>query len=254
MRSIEACEACAWTIATWRRDSGEDPKIKPFRCNSWRHSGECRLFCGAVDFARISIALKKRRNWTYCVLTYPRFDYPNVEELFRAGKDHWNLLRKRIIKRWGEFKYIQTWEVHKSMYPHVNVTISNPGFYQAACDAPDYENAKFLQQQALASGFGKQCWAEPIRNADRMAGYLTKLGLELTGQAVKDQVPVNAPRHFRRIRASRGTLPPRTKNPEITGQLFKMGYDYLSEQLNSPNPDPGGFELEEAPGTLPEGV
>lgn len=252
MRSIEACETKAWSVATWNRDSGENPQVRPFVCRSWRHAGECQRICGACDFARIAEGLRRKRHWTYCVLTYPRYDYPNVEELFRAGKDHWHLLRKRIERAYGKFFYIQTWEVHKSLYPHVNVTIANERFQQAACDAHDYENPKFLQEHCVAVGFGKQCWAEPIRHRAGMASYLTKLGLELTGQAVKDQTPRNAPPHFRRIRASKGLLPKRVKNPDITGQLFRLGYNFVLKQMNDPNPDPGGFELEEPPGTLPE--
>lgn len=250
MRSIEACGNNEWTLATWNRNSGENPQIRPFRCHSWRHEGECQRWCGAIDFVRIAAALQAHRNWTYCVLTYPHRDYANVDDLFRAGKDQWNLLRKRLNRQYGKFLYIQTWEVHKDLYPHVNVTISNQKLYREAVEWGRHENPKWLQSHAIPSGFGKQCWAEPIRNSERMAGYLVKLGLELTGQAVKNQTPINAPRHFRRIRTSKGLLPKREKNPDITGQLFRLGYDKLFEQMCSPNPHPGGFELEENPGEI----
>jgi hypothetical protein len=70
-----------------------------------------------------------------------------------------------------------------------------------------------------------------MKEREKMAGYLTKLGLELSGAARKGQTPVNAPRHFRRIRASRGMLPKRIKNPDITGQLFKIPHEQLNHSL-----------------------
>jgi hypothetical protein len=73
----------------------------------------------------------------------------------------------------------------------------------------------------VRSHFGKISYCEAMKDGTRMAGYLTKLAKELTGAGVKHQVPVNAPRHFRRIRASIGLLPPRYKDPEITGRLIR---------------------------------
>jgi hypothetical protein len=57
-----------------------------------------------------------------------------------------------------------------------------------------------------------------------MAGYLVKLAKELTGAQAKkgDQAPLHAPRHFRRIRASRGLLPAQAKGAgEWTGALVR---------------------------------
>ena len=69
-----------------------------------------------------------------------------------------------------------------------------------------------------------------------MAGYLTKLARELTGAGVKSQVPVNAPRHFRRIRASAKLLPPRKKNPDITGILHKMPLPSADGEIRNDSP------------------
>jgi hypothetical protein len=92
-------------------------------------------------------------------------------------------------------------------------------------------------------GFGFCKWAEPLKDKERMAGYVTKLGLELTGAHHKDQVPVNAPKNFRRIRASRGLLPKRFKDDTITGQLFKLSLRAVLEQMNGTGevPDPEAF-------------
>lgn len=232
MRSIDACNEKSWTVVTWDAADGGNPVVRPFTCRSWRHAGPCRQWCGSVDFARIAHALKRFHHWTYLVLTYPRRDYPDTDALFRAGKTHWHALAKRIRKIDKKFRYIQTWEVHKSMWPHVNVTVASRAFQDLMGAQPNHENPPLLRKLATASGFGKQCWAEPIRGAQAMAGYLTKLGMELTQSSVKDQTPVNAPPHFRRIRASRNTLPPREKNDTITGQLFNVPEGDILQSMN----------------------
>jgi hypothetical protein len=231
LRSIDACQDKTWSIVTWSKADGENPKVFPYVCRSWRHEGECRAACGACDFARIRVALSEHSHWTYIVLTYPARDWPDKTTLFRFGVVSWSRLRKRIIQKFGNIKYIQTWEVHKSMYPHVNVVISNEAMHAKALKLYDPERPDWLSLMAVPCGFGPQAYCEAIRGHERMAGYLTKLGLELTGAAVKDQTPVNAPRHFRRIRASRGLLPPRTTNPDITGQLFKIPAEQLLHRL-----------------------
>jgi hypothetical protein len=58
-----------------------------------------------------------------------------------------------------------------------------------------------------------------MRDQDAMCGYLVKTAKELIGAAGKNQIPINAPRHFRRLRASRGLLPPVHRNPDITGMM-----------------------------------
>lgn len=232
MRSTEACENGEWSIATWRKDGGGDPKVMPFKCRSWRHEGECRAACGACDFARVAQALSEHHCWTYLVLTYPARKWPDVKELFRFGVIHWSRLRKRLVREYGNILYIQTWEVHKSGYPHVNVVISNAKLH-AECLKDHFAVKKsFIDVAAQEVGFGYAKWLEPLRDTEAMAGYITKLGLELTGAHHKDQVPINAPRHFRRIRASRGLLPKRLKDETLTGQLFKISYDCLNEQMN----------------------
>ena len=78
---------------------------------------------------------------------------------------------------------------------------------------------------AVESGWG---WfigtPEVARDLEAVAGYVAKLSsgkaAVLAGEITKpSQAPVNAPLHFRRLRSSRGFLPPRRKNPELTGKL-----------------------------------
>ena len=145
---------------------------------------------------------------------------------------HWAKLRKRLTRQFGPLLYIQTWEAHRSGYPHVNLCVSNASFHAAAGREGRFDNPRFLLKQVKESGFGWKCYAEPIRDAQRMAGYLTKLGLELAGAAQKNQVPVRAPPHFRRIRSSRGLLPKRFKDLERTGSLVRISVQNVKEALD----------------------
>jgi len=66
---------------------------------------------------------------------------------------------------------------------------------------------------------------EQARSKNAVAGYVTKLATELGGLPAEvtktSQAPVNAPSHFRTLRSSKGFLPPRYKNPDVTGCLIK---------------------------------
>lgn len=195
----------------------------PFRCRSWRHEGECRLWCGACDFRRVEEAIKKHSPWLYMVMTYPcPASASDQGELFRLGVRHWYSLRKRIEAEYGKLRYIQTWEIQRNGTPHTNVLIHCPSFFYAVRYQERKLKRGWLLDQVLASGFGKEYWCEAMKSPSRMAGYLTKLARELTGAGVKSQVPVTAPRHFRRLRASVRLLPPRHRNADIAGRLVKQ--------------------------------
>lgn len=133
---------------------------------------------------------------------------------------HWSKLRKRLTRHFGDIKYIQTWEVHKSGYPHVHIAISNVKIY-LECEKDAIRNFhRLMMEDAVACGFGRIGWLEPIRDEVAMAGYLGKLARELTGEKGNYQVPVDAPSRFRRLRASVRLLPPPIKNPDMTGCLL----------------------------------
>lgn len=242
-RSISACKAGTWSILTWKKDGTGTITATPFRCKSWRHSGECRAWCGACDFARISTAIAQHDGWVYINLTYPHHDWPRVAELFRFGVVSWSRLRKRLTREYGPIKYIQTWEIHKSGYPHLNVLVCNRVLFDRVHHDAAREKRTVLVPGAVACGFGKECWLESMRDRSRMAGYLTKLALELTGADIKDQVPVNAPPHFRRIRASRGLLPKRIKDDTITGTLSRFSAEEIGTHLGLEKQESGKWTM-----------
>jgi len=219
-KSVSACERSKWSILMWKEQQPDKKWVVPFRCRSWRHKGDCCEWRGAQDFARIAKALQKHRHWLYVVLTYAQREWPDKQALYKAGVHHWSKLRKRITHSFGPIAYIQTWEKHANGGAHVNVCFSNERMYNA-CDGDGWKSVRrdWLEPNAVACGFGFRTWLEPLRDPDSMAGYLVKLARELTDGGHKSQIPVDAPPHFRRLRASQGLLPLPFKDPLLTGKI-----------------------------------
>jgi hypothetical protein len=166
--------------------------------------------------------MKKHRGWVYLVLTYAGDARKFQRQTFKNGVDHWYSLRKRIERDFGKCRYIQTWEIQADGTPHLNVLIQCKRLFLALSDAHRQIKQGWLAPAAVASGFGHICYCQAVKCKRDATRYLTKTARELTGAGEKCQVPINAPRHFRRIRASRGLLPPRKKDPDVTGRLIQM--------------------------------
>lgn len=232
MKSIDACADDRWSILTWNREDGEKPVVRPFRCGSWRHEGACREHCLDVDFARISVAIKEHQHWTYCVLTFDPSQHDSRVSAFKIGVTLWSKLRKRIVYEFGNIKYIQTWEIHGTGWPHVNVLISNKTLWDNLCGNWRKWRKMVLNPMVIECGFGKRFYVQRMKHGGKMSSYLVKLGMELAGYRKDSQIPVNAPRHFRRIRTSRKLLPPRTKNEKITGCLMRMPANVVESALD----------------------
>jgi hypothetical protein len=219
IRYVWACEDCEWDIELWRRSAPDNHRRMPFRCKSWRHGGQCRMMRAQQDFARILAGLDKFDYWLHAGFTF--YQPPGVEatRLYRNAGQCWSLLRKRITYDFGQIKYVQVWEAHQSGMPHVHLAISSVRLYESAIDSPEANFQRLLMLQAHECGFGRIGWISRIDSKDRMSEYLSKLAKELTGSAAKTQVPINAPRGFRRLRSSRYLLPPVIHDPDVSGFL-----------------------------------
>lgn len=152
------------------------------------------------------------------MLTFPQASWPDKWALYKAGLSIWAKLRKRITAEFGRFRYVQTWERHQRGGAHLNVVICSEAF-RAACKKRGGEwRHTWLAENLESVGFGWFYGIKPMYSAAGLAGYLTKLARELTGAGVKNQIPIDAPPHFRRLRASRDTLPPVMRG-QMTGCL-----------------------------------
>lgn len=221
-RSTIACAAGEWHLHVW---SPQDPSATEFRvpyvCRSWRHEGPCRQWKGAQDFVRCADGLSRCKYLSYMVLTFAQRNWASEWDQAKFGVVAWARLRKRIFREFGRFRYLQTWEAHQKRGFHANVAIDNSDIQAQAASLAEPDFWPWLMEAAEDCGFGWRIWAEPLRqDSAGLAGYLTKLSRELTGAGAKNQVPIRAPPHFRRLRASRGLLPA-VHHGDYTGRLVQ---------------------------------
>jgi len=223
---INACRQGAWSIVTWPRDHPEKAKVHCFKCRSWRHEGECAKWKGAQDFRRIEAALKNNPGfWVYMVFTFDPKDWFNEFQAYKGLLSCWEKFRLRFERKFGKFQYVNLCEKHKNGRPHINILIRNEKFGELCKENWRRIKSDWVEPHLIASGFGLNCYVEPVRDESAMAGYCVKL-MNTIGEVVKTtQAPVNAPKNFRRLRASRGLLPPPIKNPDITGRLEMQPFE-----------------------------
>jgi hypothetical protein len=147
---------------------------------------------------------------------------------YRLWQDRLRKRLERFARRYaaaGErLEYVMTFERTAQGWPHANVLIGHPGLDTATdvhglevrrkgrarrgrwCELPKWRRA--LVSMVTGSGFGRVVWLERVRSSEAWAAYVTKLAMELVGAGEKGQTPYGAPKGFRRLRSTRGTLPP----------------------------------------------
>ena len=182
LKSVEMCESGSHVLVLWDKLTGR-PSMSPFRCNSWR-CPRCQRFKGAQDFVRVRNAiLKHGDSWVYLVLTMVPGEYFDDCAAYEAGYSNWKKLSKRLIRAFGPLSYVQTWEAHKSGFPHVNLVIQNR-LITEACSGDGWRSwRQWLIPHLRACGFGRVVHVQALRSGTGagLAGYLTKLSRELTG-------------------------------------------------------------------------
>ena len=227
-RYVAACAARDWHLELYNKKTGEVLR-RQFRCRSWRDEGPCRESRFLEDRERVLAALMgcgptgpvDPTHVVYFLLT----DKPTTENPWRASKRAMDRFRKRLTRRFRKFRGVDTGEQFSvSGRGHYNMVLVSAAL--AAALRNDYlATVQILKAMAVESGWG---WfigtPEVARDLEAVAGYVAKLSsgkaAVLAGEITKpSQAPVNAPLHFRRLRSSRGFLPPRRKNPELTGKL-----------------------------------
>jgi len=113
----------------------------------------------------------------------------------------------------------------------MNLIISNEEIYTQARSNRKRLKFDVLCPMAEAVGFGFWRWIDTMRDAGKTAHYMTKLAMELTGSVTKDQTPTNAPKHFRRLRASVGLLPKRFKDDTVTGMIIDDKAEFVANRF-----------------------
>lgn len=233
LASIAACEGRKWTLLLWRVGGEGCSEIKPvpYRCGSWR-CRRCSWVVARDDFRRVQKATLSRAWWIYSVLTFDPKLHAGHWTAYRDGSRLWDKrLRRRLERSYGRLDYLQTWERTQKGWPHMNLLIRSEALEEHVKSLPSdrpwlasgaHGAGRFAHRtrwrRVLASiapqcGFGMRVWVEIVDSREAVSAYLVKIAQEISRARFKDgdQSPIGAPPHFRRLRASRGLLPPRTR-------------------------------------------
>lgn len=193
---------------------------------------------------RVSAAVERRGWWLYLVVTFDPAHFDSTWSAYERAGVLWDKgLRRRIERRFGKVDYVQTWERHVAgrKMPHLNLILSGAGLRQAVDEAgvewrfdPKAGHGagrwcrfthlrRWFAQAIPASGFGRRVWVEVLDEPSGIAAYLAKAAQDLSGARWKagDQTPIGAPPHFRRLRSSKGLLPPVEDDEHTTGILVR---------------------------------
>lgn len=237
-KSVYACQGGWWNLKLTRKATGERSRVA-FRCRSWR-CRRCRRDVAKVDYARISTALRSvpPDELVYMVLTLDqRRDFARgmtKQDAYASLLRRWQSFVQWMRRHCGRVRYVMTVEQHRSGWPHANVILHAPTLrrqieWTDSLDEPLGRKPReaglapdWLRDAAESCGLGRRLWTEQPRSVEAMAGYVVKLAHQetLTGEVAKlSQVPLKAPRGFRRLRASPGFLPKRLSRGEYAGEL-----------------------------------
>jgi hypothetical protein len=259
IRSAIACLGGLMAIEVVDKASGE-VTLHRFRCRSWR----CP-WCGPPEarvlFARLVTGLTGQEKddlapppWFFLTLTYDPKARESIREAYRGGCQAGQALKERMARhlngggkmaaRTG-IEYATVWERHASGWPHAHMVLRHPaleavvrgggtvGFFRnrtgRRCPISGWAKL-WLVPAAVSSGFGPVL---DLQRADAspggLASYFAKLASEVAGVKAYQQ-PTNAPKGFRRLRASRGLLPPRSKGDgETTGGMHREPVEWVRE-------------------------
>lgn len=170
-------------------------------------------------------------------------------------------LRRWLLRRFGvhfENRWASVTECHRSGVPHVNIALHHPEWaaelredrvHRLNAGASQFDSIRLereLTHHAQSCGFGWRCTAEANRYGDTEAicGYLVK-GVKnadrMHGEIAKlSQIPVMAPKNFRRLRAGKCFIPPKRKGTN-TGTVIRRYWtnegDEQTEPLSQPSFD-----------------
>lgn len=235
-KSVQACEAGRWTMLSFQSAGegiGAGPvRAVPFRCRSWR-CRRCAWQVARDDYRRVELATLSRSWWLYVVLTFDPGSWSSRWDAYMGASQLWDKrLRRRLEREHGRLEYLQTWERTRRAWPHVNLLMRSDRLEEHVRALPSQRRVlaaegdkgrgrlahwtayrRKLARLAPACGFGPRVWVEIVDSREAVAAYLTKVAEEFSRSAFKvgDQRPLGAPPHFRRLRASRGLLPERSR-------------------------------------------
>lgn len=244
---------------TWQKGSNLRYRM-PYVCNSWR-CPHCERHAASVVFARVKEAFAPYNpcDCIFIVLTLDPAEHARgqndlagvyrsfsakMQRLFRQWKTICTGSRRGLDLDWCGNRWVSVVEAHKSGVPHINIVMHAPKLAQYLREQYDrqrasgktHREATLLDDPFLAAaeecGFGYQSTMEAAdtnnrgrADLDSLAGYIAKVAKNadaLHGEIAKlTQLPLRAPKNFRRVRSGKGFLPKKAKNEAITGAVLR---------------------------------
>jgi len=191
---------------------------------------------------RLALGIEGAEHPRFLTLTSPAGDSP--EASLRLLSRRFEKLR-RLVRRGGyvgEFEFAGVVELTRKGIAHFHVLFRGPYLTQAA-----------WSRLASEAGFGRVVWIERA-STDKLAGYFTKA---LPAYVTKTLLEPEAfPRHYRRVRFSRGWAPgwvvagrAATGEPspwELVAPGTRLMSVYSRLVARGLRCDPEGWELEDA--------
>ena len=217
--------------------------VARFRCGGWR----CP-YCGPTE-ARILMyrlrdalaAAEGSEPWWFCTFTMRPGDWGSQRAAYLGARGCYERLLCRLRRVLGgggrhgaraASAYLSVWERTRRGWPHVHVVLRIEGMTEAilasGAAAATYRGTELvrvsgwqrrvLAPAAEAAGFGPQLSCDSVDDVGGLSGYFSKLASEVAGAKAYQQ-PVTSPYRFRRVRASRGLVPPRRRAAGWNGSV-----------------------------------
>lgn len=244
---IKACKGKRWTVKLWKKSDPNQKAYVCYACRSWRCAGDCARANAAQLFARLTASIARVPDfWCFLTLTLDPKRFTSRESMYKRVGKMWANFRKSLKYEFGYDEFFLAFEVSvRAKALHIHAIVRSKNLFAAVSPTPleVVEKGKptegaanvwktWLKPTAIACGFGFKCDVSAVRDQAAMSGYLVKASAigELTHTEKKDQLPVDAPKGFRRIRASKGFLVPKLKNEDLSGELIKKPVEHLQAQ------------------------
>ena len=228
--SIVACEAGKWAMVYGKKEDTNEIFFRKFCCKSWRCSF-CSGWVRRKDFSRMQRGFQRNPGqYVFAVLT---FDPKKIgkKKAYQSISKFSNALVKKIERSYGKIVGVQAVEQHKSGYPHLNFVFKFDEVHGIDKEFIHSFLKRFLTPEAVKCGFGRKTSADLIGEGevDKVLSYVSKTGLSIiSGETNKQsQVPMEAPKGFRRLRSIRGFLKEKKRESEYTGGIVKSSLEEI---------------------------
>lgn len=250
-------------VYTWKPGEPDKKKRIPYQCGSWK-CPYCREFAGHVLWSRLQEAFRSldSSGVVFLVLTLEPEQHRrakwDLDEIYREFSRRQNVFTKRLrrllLDRYGYDmgnRWASVTECHRSGVPHVNIALYHPDWAkdlaarrkalltEGMSEFEAIQAEPTVLRHAEDCGFGWRCTAEANRYGDTEAisGYLVK-GVKnadaMHGEICKlSQLPVMAPKNFRRLRSGKRFLPPKRQG-DCTGTVIRRYYTPEGDEMTEP--------------------